>query len=160
MKAIFLDRDGVLNKNREDYVKTVSELEIFPYIGKAIRSLKNNGFNVIVISNQSAINRGLTTRQNILEIQLKIQDFLKKYDAPIDAFYYCPHRPDENCSCRKPKAGLILQAKVDHEINLEKSWMLGDKDLDIEAGKNAGCRTMKIDEKFNLTHAVEKILND
>ena len=105
-KTVFLDRDGIINKNRPDYVKTIDELEILE-VAESIKKLKDNGFLVVVISNQSAINRGLTNHENVKQIHSTIQEYLKKNGTKIDAFYYCPHRPDEDCDCRKPKPGLF-----------------------------------------------------
>ena len=157
-KTIFLDRDGIINKNREDYVKTVKELIILD-IAHYIKKLKDNGFLIVVITNQSAINRGLTTHQNIETIHATIQEYLKLYGTQIDAFYYCPHRPDENCFCRKPQPGLLKKAVKDLNIDLKSSWMIGDRDSDIEAARRIGCKFIKMSEKLSLKDAVEIILN-
>ena len=157
-KAIFLDRDGVLNKNKDDYVKNISELEIFPYILEPIKKLQSAGFKIIVITNQSAINRGLMTEKHLNEIHEKIQSFLIPHNAKIDSFYYCPHTPAENCSCRKPKTGLLLKAIDDFSIDVNSSWFIGDRDSDIQAGRSAGCKTLKIQHDFNLEKAVDVIL--
>ena len=157
-KSIFLDRDGVLNKNKDDYVKNISELEIFPYILEPIKKLQSAGFKIIVITNQSAINRGLMTEKHLNEIHEKIQSFLIPHNAKIDSFYYCPHTPAENCSCRKPKTGLLLKAIDDFSIDVNSSWFIGDRDSDIQAGRSAGCKTLKIQHDFNLEKAVDLIL--
>ena len=156
--AIFLDRDGVINKNRDDYVKNVSELEIFSFIHYPIKNLKELGFQIIVITNQSAINRGLTSHRNVKEIHDSINDFLKKNDTSIDYFYYCPHSPHENCLCRKPKPGLLFQAANELDIDLHSSWMIGDRDSDIIAGKSAGCKTIKIKSDMTLEDAVKILM--
>ena len=158
-KAIFLDRDGVINKERKAYVKTKDELEILPNVAKSIKNLKDHGFHVIVITNQSAINRKLTTHANIQTIHNSIQEYLKNHQTYIDDFYYCPHRPDENCSCRKPKSGLLLKAKNDYDIAMEKSWIIGNNDSDIESGNSVGCRGIKITKNFGLENAIQIILN-
>ena len=157
-KSIFLDRDGVLNKNKDDYVKNISELEIFPYILEPIKKLQSAGFKIIVITNQSAINRGLMTEKHLNEIHQKIQSFLIPHNAKIDSFYYCPHTPTENCSCRKPKTGLLLKAIDDFLIDIPNSWFIGDRDSDIQAGRSVGCKTLKIQHDFNLEKAVDLIL--
>lgn len=159
-KAIFLDRDGVLNKERKDYVKCISELEIFPEIIIPIKKLKNSGFLIVVITNQSAINRGIITIENVKEIHQYIQNYLKKYDLKIDGFFICPHRPDENCLCRKPKSELLLKAIKEFKINVNLSWMIGDNDSDIIAARNIGCKAIKVGNKLNFNQAVEKILFD
>jgi histidinol-phosphate phosphatase family protein len=157
-KAVFLDRDGVLNKEKTDYVKNPSELEIFPEIAYTIKKFRDNGFLIIVITNQSAINRGLTTIEQVELIHLKIQNFLKLHETNIDSFYVCPHMSLENCDCRKPKSGLILKAIEENGIDPSLSWMVGDNDSDIIAGKNAGCNTFKITHSKKLNSAAELIL--
>jgi D-glycero-D-manno-heptose 1,7-bisphosphate phosphatase len=158
-KTIFLDRDGVINKERKDYVKTSNELEIYENISWCIQQFKKYDYLVIVITNQSAINRGLTSIQNINKIHDTIQQYLLKFNTKIDAFYFCPHRPDENCLCRKPNSGLIIQASNDFNIDLKSSWMIGDNDSDILAGKNAGCHTIKLIHQNELVSCVNQIIN-
>lgn len=158
-KAVFLDRDGVINKERSDYVKTVDELVILDDIINPIKKLRDNNFLVIIITNQSAINRGLTTHQNVENIHSAIQEYLKKNGVQIDAFYYCPHRPDEYCNCRKPKPGLLKKATSDLKIDIKSSWMIGDRDSDMEAARAVGCKAIKIRSNFGLNNAVQSILN-
>lgn len=157
-KTVFLDRDGVINKNRSDYVKTIDELEILD-VADSIKKLKDNGFLVVVISNQSAINRGLTNHENVKQIHSAIQEYLKNKGTQIDAFYYCPHRPDEDCACRKPKLGLFKKAISDLKIDVKSSWLIGDRDSDIQAGQSVGCKTIKTAENSRLNDAIQKILN-
>ena len=159
-KAIFLDRDGVLNKNKDDYVKNISELEIFPFISEPIKKLQSAEFKIIVITNQSAINRGLMTEKHLNEIHEKIQSFLIQHNTKIDYFYYCPHTPTENCYCRKPKTGLLLKAIDDFSIDVNNSWFVGDRDSDIQAGQSVGCKTFKIHDNITLENAVDLILKD
>ena len=156
-KAIFLDRDGVINKNRDDYVKSTKELEIFSNIGKEILKLKMKGFLIIVITNQSVINRKIITIRELGEIHSTIQKFLMKSKTSIDKFYFCPHRPDENCDCRKPKPGLILQAINEFSIDVSKSWMVGDSKTDIQAGEKAGCKTIFLKKNDSFTNILKII---
>ncbi len=156
-KAIFLDRDGVINRKRDDYVKSINELEIFPEVGDSIWKLKKLGFLVIVITNQSVINRGIITNQELEKIHTAIQRNLEKKHCNIDKFYFCPHSPDENCNCRKPKSGLILRAIEDFTINTSNSWMIGDCMTDIQAGEKVGCKTILLKENFSLSEAVKLI---
>ena len=156
-KAVFLDRDGVINENRIDYVKNTNELKIFDFVGSAITELKSMGFLVVVVTNQSAINRGLTTEKLVNEIHDEIQKYLKNYETVIDRFYFCPHKPNEKCNCRKPRPGLLQKAILEIGIEPNKSWMIGDKDSDITAGIEVGCQTIKLDNNFNLKNAVEQI---
>jgi len=159
LKTVFVDRDGVINQERSDYVKSISELEIYPNVAKNIKLLKDAGFLVIVITNQSAVNRGIITHEIVSQIHDSIQDHLKKYGTFLDGFYYCPHTPNENCNCRKPKPGLLQQAILELNIDLNSSWMIGDSDSDIEAADSIGCKAIKINDNFSLDNAVEKILN-
>jgi len=159
LKTVFVDRDGVINQERSDYVKSISELEIYPNVAKNIKLLKDAGFLVVVITNQSAVNRGIVTHEMINQIHNSIQDHLKKYGTFLDGFYYCPHTPNENCNCRKPKPGLLQQAILELNIDLNSSWMIGDSDSDIEAADSVGCKAIKINDNFSLDNAVEKILN-
>ena len=158
-KAVFLDRDGVINKNRQDYVKSIEELDIFSWIANSIQQLRENGFLIFIVTNQSAINRGITTHEKVIEIHESIQTHLKQKNTFVDAFYYCPHIPDENCNCRKPKPGLILKIINEMEINPKISWVVGDSNSDLEAGLSVGCNVIKVDEHFNLSQAVKIILN-
>ena len=156
-KAVFLDRDGVINENRIDYIKNTNELKIFDFVGSAITELKSMGFLVVVVTNQSAINRGLTTEKLVNEIHDEIQKYLKNYETVIDRFYFCPHKPNEKCNCRKPRPGLLEKAILEIGIEPNKSWMIGDNDSDITAGIEVGCQTIKLDNNFNLKNAVEQI---
>ncbi|KAF6245790.1 HAD family hydrolase [Nitrosopumilus sp. b2] len=158
-KAVFLDRDGVINKEKKTYVKTIDDLEIFDNISSCIQKLKKNNFLVIVITNQSAIGRGLIDVEKLNEIHEEIQNHLAKSNTKIDAFYFCPHHPDENCLCRKPQPELIIKASNDYDIDLQSSWIIGDNDSDVLAGHNAGCKGIKTDNS-NLPSAIEKILKN
>ena len=159
LKTVFVDRDGVINQERSDYVKSISELEIYPNVAKNIKLLKDAGFLVVVITNQSAVNRGIVTPEMINQIHNSIQDHLKKSGTFLDGFYYCPHTPNENCNCRKPKSGLLEKAILELNIDLNSSWLIGDRDSDIEAANSIGCKAIKISDSFSLDNAVEKILN-
>jgi len=158
-KAVFLDRDGIINKNRDDYVKRIEEFEILPHVPKAIHLLNSANFYVIVISNQSAVNRGLLLVEDLNKIHAFLQNELSKYNAKINAIYYCPHRPDEACHCRKPKPGLILKAAKDHQIDLKASWLIGDKISDIQAAKSVGVKTIQMKTDGDLLKIVKTILN-
>ena len=159
LKTVFVDRDGVINQERSDYVKSISELEIYPNVAKNIKLLKDAGFLVIVVTNQSAVNRGIITHEIVNQIHNSIQVHLKKYGTFLDGFYYCPHTPDENCNCRKPKSGLLEKAILELNVDLNSSWMIGDRDSDVEASNSIGCKAIKISDNFSLDNAVKKILN-
>lgn len=137
LKAVFLDRDGTLIEE-VNYLSRVEDLQFFPYTKKVVERLKENGFLVIVITNQSGIGRGIFKESAMHEIHEMIQE---KLDSQIDAFYFCPHLPNAGCSCRKPKTEMIERAAERFSIDPEKSWMIGDKVQDVGAGFNAGTRT-------------------
>lgn len=132
-RAVFLDRDGTLCKDN-GYINSLEKLEIFPEI-KYLDYLKEKGFKIIGISNQSGIARGLVEEDFVK----KVNDlFLNKYN--FDAFYYCPHHPDEHCMCRKPELGMLIKAKGEFKINIRKSYIIGDKDTDMLLAKSSGAR--------------------
>jgi histidinol-phosphate phosphatase family protein len=157
-KAIFLDRDGVINVKRNDYVKNINEFIMLKDVPKAIRMLNEEGFLVIIITNQSAVNRNLVSHDELAKIHdiMKIQ--LQREQAFVNAIYYCPHRPDENCKCRKPKAELILRAIRDHSISPSSSWLIGDSESDVQAAKEAGVASIRIQENGSLLEAVNNIV--
>jgi histidinol-phosphate phosphatase family protein len=158
-KAIFLDRDGVINVNRHDYVKSWSEFEFLDDSKEGIKLINSSEYMLIIITNQSPIGRGIFTTNTLDQIHFKMLHELGKAGAYIDAIYYCPHKPDDGCECRKPKPGLILRAASDFCIDLKNSWMIGDSDTDIEAGKTAGCRTAKVNSDKTLLDIVKEILD-
>jgi len=157
--AIFLDRDGVINLERKDYVKNLSEFEIFPDVAEAIDLLRKKNFLVIIITNQSAINRKLLDINTLETIHEHFQKYLKKNNTSIDAIYYCPHLPEEDCSCRKPKPGLIFNAAKDFKINLKKSWMIGDSKKDIDAANSAGCNSILLKPNQRLLDVIKEFIN-
>jgi len=140
-KAVFLDRDGTINRD-VNYCRTVEAFEILPGVPEAIKQLNRHGFKVIVITNQSGVARGYFTEKELAEIHRYMQAELLKAGARIDAVYYCPHHPDENCDCRKPQPKMILQAVHEYNIDTGLSYMIGDDPKDVAAGKNAGCKTI------------------
>mgnify|MGYP001090538429 CR=1 FL=1 len=156
-KAIFLDRDGVINEERKDYVKNVKEFKIKSDVGKTIKILKDHGFLVIIITNQSAINRKILSVQKLNEIHDYFNNYLKKYNTFVDGIYFCPHTPNENCECRKPKPGLLLKAKKDFDMLFKDSWMIGDSQTDIEVAKTVGCNSILLASNDNLFQIIKKI---
>jgi len=145
-KAAFLDRDGVINRKAPEgqYVTRWEDFEFLPRVAEAIALLERAGFSVIVISNQRGVAKGLLT---VAELELIHQRMLKQLagaDAHLTAIYYCPHDSGPSCSCRKPAPGMLFQAAREHRIDLASSWMVGDSDIDMEAGKAAGCRTVRV----------------
>ena len=145
--AIFLDRDGTLNED-PGYISDPDSVKLFPETGEALSALKKNGFLLIVISNQSGIARGLLEKKDVEAVNSKINSLLAKNKVKIDAFYYCPAHPDynseEECECRKPSPKLIFDAAKDFNIDLNKSYLIGDAVSDINCGKNAGVKTILV----------------
>ena len=159
-KAFFLDRDGVINQKRDDYVKTIDEFRILDEVDSAIKLIRNNDFLVIIITNQSAINRKLLSVEMLEKIHEKLFSFLNLNKTKLDAIYFCPHLPNENCICRKPKPGMILKAAEDFNINLTDSIFIGDSTSDIEAAAAAGCKGILLKENKSLLKLVKEILED
>lgn len=139
-RTVFLDRDGTIARDVH-YCRRPEDFEIFPTVPEAIKLLNENGFKVVVITNQSGIARGYFTEGILAQIHQKMKDELAKYGARVDAIYYCPHHPDDGCQCRKPKTALFLKAAEEHNIALKNSYMVGDQQMDIDAGKAVGCKT-------------------
>lgn len=159
-KAVLLDRDGIINQKKEDYVKSVEEFIILKDVPNAIKLLNENDFLVIIVTNQSAINRGYLTHQRLKSIHNFMKIELKKFGCHIDAIYYCPHSPDENCLCRKPNDGLIKKAVKDFSIDISSSWLIGDSDSDIEAAKKVGLRSIMMKTNSSFLNTVKKIIAD
>ena len=153
--AIFIDRDGTLIEE-VNFLSRVEDLQMFEFSKTAIKSLKDAGYLVIVVTNQSGIGRGIYTEAAMHQIHEQIQIEL---DNSIDAFYFCPHLPDEECKCRKPNLGMIKSAQTDFAIDMERSWMIGDKKIDVETGLNAGLRTAMVLTGYGPIHKASLEIN-
>ena len=140
-RAILLDRDGVLNRDRADYVKSADELVMLDGSPEAVSALKAAGYTVLVVTNQSCIGKGILPMKGVLAINGLIQEAMVRAGGRVDAFYVCPHAPDEGCGCRKPAPGLMLQAAADWDFDPAETWLVGDATRDIQAGQTAGCST-------------------
>jgi D-glycero-D-manno-heptose 1,7-bisphosphate phosphatase len=159
-KAVFLDRDGVINRKLEnDYVKSWDEFQFLPGVMEAIKAINEKGYLVIVVTNQRGIAKGLMTEKDLEEIHRRMIEELKKHvedpvrgSARIDDIFYCPHDNSDNCSCRKPKPGMLLQAQKKWDIDFAQSYIIGDSNSDLEAGQQVGCRGILT---ANLKQAVE-----
>ena len=147
--AVFVDRDGTLIEE-VNFLSRVEDLRLFPYTHEAIRKLKDAGYLVIVITNQSGIGRNIFDEASMHDIHKEIQSRL---DGMIDAFYFCPHLPCDGCACRKPGLGMIESAMSDFEIDLANSWMVGDKKIDVETGRNAGMRSALVMTGYGRSHS-------
>lgn len=138
-KAIFLDRDGVINKDL-GYVHTIKDFHFLPGVFEALRTFDSLGYLLIIVTNQSGIGRGYYTQNNFKMLTDWMKKRLQEAGIEIAGVYHCPHHPDDGCDCRKPQPGLILQAAKDFDIDLSRSWMIGDKQSDIEAARRAGVK--------------------
>ena len=150
-KAIFLDRDGTINKY-VGFLRNINDFELIDGVAEAIRKINESGYLAVVVTNQPVIARGEVSFEELEEIHNKMETLLGKEGAYLDAIYYCPHHPHKgyegerlelkiDCDCRKPKPGMLLKAAADFNIDLSRSWMVGDGENDIQAGINAGCKT-------------------
>jgi len=144
-RAVFIDRDGTIARD-VPYCSRPEDFELFPGAPQAIRLMKKAGFKVVVITNQSGVGRGYFTETMLHKIHARMCDELASRGAPLDGVYYCPHHPDDNCECRKPKSAMFRRAEKELGIDLARSYMVGDMALDVEAGKAVGCKTVLIAE--------------
>lgn len=160
MKAVFLDRDGVINEKIENgYVLDWKDFRFIPGAVEGVKLLNDKKMPVIVISNQACVGKGLITRQKLDEINDRMMRELEKKGAHIDDIFICPHRDEDNCDCRKPKPGLFKQVKEKYrDIDLNNSWFIGDSGSDREAGNKAGCKTYMLRKEEDLRAALEKMI--
>jgi histidinol-phosphate phosphatase family protein len=163
--VVFLDRDGVMNEKMSegDYVKDWSEFSFLPGVLKAIKMLKENGFLIIVVTNQRCIARGIIAESRLKEIHKRMLHEIRKYRGDIDAIYFCPHDDLDGCDCRKPKPGMILRAIEDFknckiEMDLERGYVIGDSEKDMIAAKAVGLKAIKIGELSSLADLNKKNL--
>jgi D-glycero-D-manno-heptose 1,7-bisphosphate phosphatase len=144
--AVFIDRDGTIIEDA-DYCSDPKQVKIFPGVAEALQRLKSRGFKLIIITNQSGIGRGLFTVDQYRSVESEVLRQLG--DGLIDATYFCADVPDQHSTHRKPSPGMILQAKLEHEIDLAPSFLIGDKEIDVECGHNAGVRTIRVQTGFD-----------
>lgn len=177
-KAIFLDRDGTINKY-VGFLRKIDDFELIDGVAEAVRMINESGYLAIVVTNQPVIARGEVSLEELQTIHNKMETLLGQYGAYVDDIFYCPHHPHKgyegerpeykiDCDCRKPKPGMLFQAAEKYNINLEDSWMIGDGDSDVEAGWNAGCHVAKLGSHTdknvpcygNLKEAITAILEE
>src|SRR5215470_13454396 len=139
--AVFIDRDGTIMEDCV-YCSDPKKIKIFPGVPEALRRLKSNGFKLIIITNQSGIGRGLFTVEQYRAVETEVLRQLG--DGLIDATYFCPDVPGQNSTCRKPAPGMIINATREHQIDLSRSFLIGDKEIDVECAHNAGVRTIRV----------------
>ncbi len=170
--AVFLDRDGTIIYDK-GFMKTPDEIELLPMAGEAIKMLNENGFFVAILSNQSGINRGMMTEEDVEKMNRRLVELLNRKGAQIDFITYCPSTPEENLPCRKPNTGMVEEVKKKFDIDMSRSFVIGDKSSDIKLAKNIGATSMLVLTGYgketakeitpdiivpNLFHAVKKIL--
>jgi D-glycero-D-manno-heptose 1,7-bisphosphate phosphatase len=151
-RAAFLDRDGVINQKAPEgrYITRWEEMQLLPGVVEAIASLNWSGFLVILVTNQRCVARGLITPAELDALHKRLRDSLARAGATIDEVYYCPHELHPPCMCRKPRPGMLLEATRAHDIDMPASWMIGDSDTDMEAGRSAGCHTARLLESGEI----------
>lgn len=143
-KAVFLDRDGTLNADSAGYIKSLDEFHLFDFTGEALAILTRLGYKNIVITNQSALGRKMLTVDELEAIHANLKQELQKAGAVLDDIYYCPHLPEDNCGCRKPKTANVEKAVVEHNIDITESFFIGDSDKDIQTGAEMRLRTILV----------------
>jgi D-glycero-D-manno-heptose 1,7-bisphosphate phosphatase len=144
--AVFIDRDGTIMEDA-DYCSDPKQVKLFPGVREALQRLKSKGFKLIIITNQSGIGRGFFTVDQYRAVEAEVLRQLG--DRLIDSTYFCPDVPGQNSNHRKPSPGMILQAKREHQIDLARSFLVGDKEIDVECGRNAGVRTIRVQTGFD-----------
>jgi len=155
-KAVFLDRDGTLAPD-VPYCSRPEDFNLFEDVPRGIKKLNDNGFIVIVITNQSGIARGYFTEEKLSKIHDKLKRELNEVGAYVDGIYYCPHHPDDGCNCRKPSIGLFEKAIKDYDIDVKSSYLIGDRMLDIEAGYRIGCKNILVPENNHKEKVMKEL---
>jgi histidinol-phosphate phosphatase family protein len=146
-KTVFVDRDGTINVNVE-YLDNPEGFQMYPGVAEGIKLLNEHGFLVIVVTNQSGIARGYYTKETLDKIHERMISELKEKGAKIDGLYFCPHHPDDNCDCRKPKTGMLEMAFAEYDVDALKSFIIGDRMIDVEAGYKLKLKTILVPERI------------
>lgn len=143
-RFLILDRDGVINRDRDDYVKSLEELEVFPWAPSAIAEANHSGYRVAVVSNQQAVAKGLLTLEGLRQIEQAILAEVRAAGGEIEAFRYCTHLSSEGCECRKPKPGMISDLQRTYGFEPRETFFIGDTEKDVLAARAAGCRPLLV----------------
>jgi len=155
-RAVFVDRDGTLNVNI-DYLSDPAGYQLYPGAAEGLRLLRERGFFIVVVTNQSGIGRGFFDEKALDRIHDKMRADLAKGGASIDALYFCPHKPDESCECRKPGTAMFEKAIREHGIDPKRSFVIGDMRMDVEAGHRIGARTALVPEPKNRDKTLKEM---
>jgi D-glycero-D-manno-heptose 1,7-bisphosphate phosphatase len=148
-KAVFLDRDGTININEPEHLHKIEDFKFTLYAIRALKKLSKSDYKIIIVTNQSGIGRGYYTERDLKKLhQWMLKEFRKKR-IRVDKIYYCPHRPEDKCSCRKPNIGMLLKAVKDFNISLNDSWLVGDDERDVIMGRRANVKTIKLGKKMS-----------
>jgi len=139
-RAVFFDRDGVICRNRNDHVKSWEEFVFLPGVLEALARLARLDLYIVVITNQAVINRGIVPVEVVEDVNAHMVRAIETAGGRVDRVMYCPHRPDENCGCRKPQPGMLLMAAEELGLDLSQSYLIGDAETDMQTGRAAGCR--------------------
>ena len=142
-RAVFLDRDGTLIAEKH-YLSNPDDVELLPGAVEALKLMKSAGYKLILVTNQSAIGRGIFDESRLTEIHAKFEKLLAEQDIALDAIHYCPHLPSDACECRKPNSGMAEQAQISHSIDFENSFVVGDNLGDVGLGKNIGAKSILV----------------
>lgn len=155
IKAVFLDRDGTINVNKPEYLHKIKDFKFTPFAIEALQRLSKTDYKIIIVTNQSGIRRNYFRERDLKKLHHWLQRELKRKKIRIDRIYYCPHVSEDNCSCQKPKIGMLLRAVKDFNINLSKSWMVGDSGRDILMGREVNLKTIKIGDRLSKNFKVQ-----
>jgi D-glycero-D-manno-heptose 1,7-bisphosphate phosphatase len=158
-KALFLDRDGIINVD-SGYVHKIEDFVFVDGLHKLLKSYQEDGYKLIVVTNQSGIGRGYYTEEDYMGLTEHMVNELLKKDIKIEAVYHCPHSPQDKCSCRKPRSGMFMAAKKDHKLDMKNSIMIGDKDSDMVAAKSAKVGSRILVSKSDSCEEATKVVKD
>ncbi len=160
-RAVFLDRDGVLNERppRAEYVTRPDDVRWLPGAREALRRFTEAGWRVVVVSNQAGVGRGVMSEDDVRAVNEQLKRDAEQHGGRIDAFYYCPHDWDAGCDCRKPRPGMLFRAQRDFHLNLNRTVFIGDDDRDAEAALAAGCRPLLVSDDVPLLDLADELLS-
>jgi D-glycero-D-manno-heptose 1,7-bisphosphate phosphatase len=160
-RAVFLDRDGVINQKLPEggYITRWDQVTFLPDSAKAVKRIRDAGFFAVLVTNQRAVAKGFLSEMDLQFLHERMWLELFREEKGFDAVYYCPHEKNPPCECRKPRPGMLLRAAQDHGIDLARSWMIGDSESDVLAGKTAGCRTIRLcSRQFKCSSSADEVV--